>query len=207
MKKTQTPRTSGKKLPSFISRQVGTSQRYFLDLLPNRSQSLAVACGGYEHVRKDYVISRNDFPYFCIEFVCAGKGKVWFGESAAAGQAQESLPIQAGTLFVYGPGMPHRIETDTRRLLRKHYVDFVGRQAGARLRRMGLTAGSVMRVSHPDEISEILNKLEDKDVDLASSIYDYQRLILLNKHIDLLFKKRVKEISLIRKEREKSDKK
>ena len=58
-----------------------------------------------------------------------------------------------------------------------------------------------------DEISEILNKLEDKDVDLASSIYDYQRLILLNKHIDLLFKKRVKEISLIRKEREKSDKK
>ena len=58
-----------------------------------------------------------------------------------------------------------------------------------------------------DEISEILNKLEDKDVDLASSIYDYQRLILLNKHIDLLFKKRVKEISLIRKERERSDKK
>jgi len=157
MKKTQTPRTSGKKLPSFISRQVGTSQRYFLDLLPNRSQSLAVACGGYEHVRKDYVISRNDFPYFCIEFVCAGKGKVWFGESAAAGQAQKSLPIQAGTLFVYGPGMPHRIETDTRQLLRKHYVDFVGRQAGARLRRIGLTAGSVMRVSHPDEIREIFD--------------------------------------------------
>ncbi len=157
MKKTQAPRTSGKKLPSFISRQVGTSQRYFLDLLPNRSQSLAVACGGYEHVRKDYVISRNDFPYFCIEFVCAGKGKVWFGESAGAGQSQESLPIQAGTLFVYGPGMPHRIETDTRQLLRKHYVDFVGRQAGARLRRMGLTAGSVMRVSHPDEIREIFD--------------------------------------------------
>ena len=58
-----------------------------------------------------------------------------------------------------------------------------------------------------DEISEILNKLEDKDVDLASSIYDYQRLILLNKHIDLLFKKRVKEISLISNERKKSDKK
>ena len=27
-----------------------------------------------------------------------------------------------------------------------------------------------------DEISEILNKLEGKDVDLASSINDYQRL-------------------------------
>ena len=55
------------------------------------------------------------------------------------------------------------------------------------------------------EISEILKKLEDKDVDLASSIDDYQRLILLNKHIDLLFKKKIKEISLISKERNKSD--
>ena len=150
-------RSAGKRLPSFVSRQVATSQRYFVDLLPDRSQSLAVACGGYEHARKDYVISRNDFPYFCIEFVCAGKGRVWFGERAADGQPQEALPIHAGMLFTYGPGMPHRIETDSKHLLRKHYVDFVGRQAGSRLRRMGLTAGSVTRVSHPDEVREIFD--------------------------------------------------
>lgn len=157
MGKTPTSRVAEKKLPSFVSRQVATSQRYFVDLLPDRSQALAVACGGYEHVRKDYVISRNDFPYFCIEFVCAGKGKVWFGECADSAEPQEAIPIQAGTLFAYGPGMPHRIETDPRQLLRKHYVDFVGRQAGSRLRRMGLTAGSVMRVSHPDEVREIFD--------------------------------------------------
>ena len=58
-----------------------------------------------------------------------------------------------------------------------------------------------------DEISEILNKLEGKDVDLASSINDYQRLIQLNKYIDLLFKKKVKEISLITQKEKKSDKK
>ena len=58
-----------------------------------------------------------------------------------------------------------------------------------------------------DEISEILNKLEGKDVDLASSINDYQRLIQLNKYIDLLFKKKVKEISLITRKEKKSDKK
>ena len=57
------------------------------------------------------------------------------------------------------------------------------------------------------EINEILNKLEDKDVDLASSIGDYQRLIQLNKHIDLLFKNKVKEISLISQSRKKDDKK
>tara|TARA_B100001093_G_scaffold154368_2_gene147035 strand:+ start:811 stop:1044 length:234 start_codon:yes stop_codon:yes gene_type:complete len=57
------------------------------------------------------------------------------------------------------------------------------------------------------EINEILNKLEGEEVDLASSIDDYQRLIQLNKHIDLLFKKKVKEISTITKEIKKHDKK
>ena len=44
-----------------------------------------------------------------------------------------------------------------------------------------------------DEINDILNKLESKDVDLASSIEDYKRLIQLNNHIDELFKKKVRE--------------
>ena len=58
-----------------------------------------------------------------------------------------------------------------------------------------------------DEINEILIKLESKDADLANSIDDYQRLIQLNKHIDSLFKKKVKEISSTNKEIKKNDKK
>jgi len=58
-----------------------------------------------------------------------------------------------------------------------------------------------------DEINEILNKLEDKGVDLASSIDDYQRLIQLNKYVDFLFKKKIKEISTVTKEIKKNDKK
>jgi exonuclease VII small subunit len=58
-----------------------------------------------------------------------------------------------------------------------------------------------------DEINEILNKLEGKDVDLAGSIGDYQKLIQLNKYIDLLFKRKVKEISFITKNVKKNDKK
>ena len=44
-----------------------------------------------------------------------------------------------------------------------------------------------------DEINDILNKLESKEADLANSIDDYKRLIQLNNHIDLLFKKRLKK--------------
>ena len=58
-----------------------------------------------------------------------------------------------------------------------------------------------------DEIDDILNKLESKDVDLADSIDDYKKLIQLNNHIDVLFKKKVKEISSVTKEIKKNDKK
>tara|TARA_E500000178_G_C16746079_1_gene628246 strand:- start:518 stop:748 length:231 start_codon:yes stop_codon:yes gene_type:complete len=57
-----------------------------------------------------------------------------------------------------------------------------------------------------DEINEILNKLESKDVDLSGSLAEYQRLIMLNKHINFLFKAKVKEISSNKKIK-KNDKK
>ena len=46
-----------------------------------------------------------------------------------------------------------------------------------------------------DEIDKILSKLEKQDANLNESISNYQRLILLNKHIDQLFKKKFKEFS------------
>ena len=58
-----------------------------------------------------------------------------------------------------------------------------------------------------EEINDILNKLENKDTDLANSIDDYRRLIQLNNHIDTLFKKKVKEISSTTKEKKQDDKK
>ena len=58
-----------------------------------------------------------------------------------------------------------------------------------------------------DEINDILNKLESKNADLASSIDDYKRLIQLNNHIDVLFKKKVKEILSTKEKIKKNDKK
>ena len=45
------------------------------------------------------------------------------------------------------------------------------------------------------EIDMILSKLEKQDTNLDESIGDYQRLILLNQHIDQLFKEKFKEIT------------
>ena len=49
-----------------------------------------------------------------------------------------------------------------------------------------------------DEIDVILGKLESQDADLSNSLSDYQRLIQLNKHIEILFKRKSKEISSIK---------
>jgi len=46
-----------------------------------------------------------------------------------------------------------------------------------------------------DEIDAILSKLEKQETNLDYSIEEYKRLILLNKHIDQLFKKKFREIS------------
>jgi exonuclease VII small subunit len=50
-----------------------------------------------------------------------------------------------------------------------------------------------------NEIDKILAKLESRDSNLSNSLSDYQRLMQLNKHIDSLFKKKFKEISLNKK--------
>jgi len=58
-----------------------------------------------------------------------------------------------------------------------------------------------------EEINAILKKLERDDVNLANSIKDYQRLLELNKYVDSMFKKKVKEISSINKNLKQNDKK
>ena len=50
-----------------------------------------------------------------------------------------------------------------------------------------------------DEINQILEKLESEGTNLSDSTNDYARLIALNKRIDLFFKTRNKEISIMGK--------
>ncbi len=44
------------------------------------------------------------------------------------------------------------------------------------------------------EILHILDRLEKNDTDLDASKKDYQRLLMLNNHIDELFKERIKKV-------------
>ena len=45
-----------------------------------------------------------------------------------------------------------------------------------------------------EEINKILQKLENENTNLRETTNDYDRLLKLNKHMDDLFKKRLKDI-------------
>ena len=139
-------------LPLFVSRQVVEARRWFLDLRPVHGRPLTIVCGGEERVRADYRIERADFPYLCIEFVAAGHGAVTLAGRESA--------LASGSVFSYGPGIPHSIRTDPRRRLRKYYVDFVGREAVARLRAARLTPGRHLTVGRPREVRAVFDLLQ-----------------------------------------------
>ena len=49
------------------------------------------------------------------------------------------------------------------------------------------------------EISDILKRLEDTGVDLDNSKKDYERLILLNHHVDSIFREKLNKIQSMKK--------
>ena len=51
-----------------------------------------------------------------------------------------------------------------------------------------------------EEINKILEKIEKGDANLESHASDYDKLLKLNKHMDELFKKKLKEINSLGKE-------
>jgi AraC-like DNA-binding protein len=139
------------RVPEFFSPQVREARRFYLDLVPPPGQPLAVVCGGFEYSTPDYAIDRAGFPYFAIELVARGKGTL-----VLAGQEVLLLP---GTVFAYGPDVPHRITTAAADPLAKYFVNFSGRRAARLLHRHALPPGSSGRVFAPGEIERIFEDL------------------------------------------------
>lgn len=140
-----------KDVPPFISQQVTRAQRFYLDLDPRKAEPLRVVCGGWEEVASDYLIDRSDFPYFSVEVVVAGRGRIELGK--------QQHRLEAGTVFSYGPGWAQRIETDPRERLLKYFVNFVGARGAALARECGLEPGRVVHVASVSEVREAFDQL------------------------------------------------
>jgi AraC-like DNA-binding protein len=137
--------------PTFFSRQVLDARRFHLDLRPNRRLPLVVVSGGWERCAADYEIQRSNFPYLAIELVAAGELTLDMGG--------RSYDLAAGSIFTYGPGIPHRLRSAGRPSLHKYFVDFMGHRAVSLLRRIGLPPGTVQQVPNPIALRELLDAM------------------------------------------------
>ncbi len=137
--------------PDFFSAQVSQARRFYLNLQPPRSTKLAVVCGGVEHCAPDYEIRRATFPFYSLEYVARGEGRLKLGRCGHA--------LRPGVIFAYGPGVPQHITASPQKPLVKYFVDFAGTAAAAWIQNAGLAPGRVSQVYPPNEIQPLFDEL------------------------------------------------
>lgn len=139
------PQSSAAALASaLISPRVTSARHFAIDPMPGEAARLAVVCGGCEHCPPDYAVEREGFELYTLEFVAQGTGSVELRGAAS--------PLTPGTLFAYGPGIPHRIVTDPATPLVKYFVCVVGHEARALLEEVGPQPGEVIFTSSPADV-------------------------------------------------------
>lgn len=145
---------SGNDASAYVSRQVDASRLFFLEVVPDAE--FAVVFGGFERCGADYRIDRSGVPWMVLEFVHGGTGRLTLNGQEHA--------LAAGSCFLYGPGLPHRIESNPDHPLRKYFVGFTGTGAEAFLCRHHLGPGSVARCIKGDPIRWAFESLIERGV-------------------------------------------
>jgi len=137
--------------PVFFSPQVSSARRFYLDLNPAPEVPLVVVSGGCEQCTTDYAIHRSTFAFYSLEFVLRGQGRVKL--------RGRTYDLEPGTLFSYGPGVRHDIESAGRAPLVKYFVDFSGQEAPPLLRTCHLAPGNISRVLVIGEVQTFFDEL------------------------------------------------
>lgn len=138
--------------PSFVSRQTYAAHRYYSNLRPRHGHPLTIVCGGVESMLPEYRVERATFPWYAIEWVIEGRGFL-----KLHGHLQE---LEAGSVFAYGPHIPHCIEYAGPAVMRKYYIDVAGDAARHQLDKAGLLAGHALVASRTDELNDLWRWIE-----------------------------------------------
>jgi AraC-like DNA-binding protein len=133
------------------SPQVVEALPCFLESSIYASRELRIAGAGRERCQSDYLIERDDFPCYTLEFVAGGRGKLILG-----GQSFQLLP---GHLFLYGRRMPLTIRTDPETPMLKYFIEFFGSEPGKLFHSGILSPGEVRRVTEIDLFADLFEQL------------------------------------------------
>ena len=119
---------------------VTKARSFCLDMAPSPESRLCVVMGGVELCDAGYVNTREGFPFLCVELVSTGEGEVVLDG--------KELKLSSGTVFSYGPRVPHDIRHAGHGKMTKFFVAFAGSAADVLLQTIGLSPGSALRVTN-----------------------------------------------------------
>ncbi len=115
---------SGSLPPSRKSDLIATTAEdgvyFFFDEIALDSAGLHVVCGGRERCGESYEVCRSGFPYFGLEFVACGTGRLRLDG--------EEYALHGGHVFLYRPGQPHQIVTSGEEPMIKYFIDLAGQE-------------------------------------------------------------------------------
>ena len=137
--------------PEYFSQQVREARRWFLAWPGTRETGLVTVSVGCERCLPDYVVQRETFDLQALEFVAEGQGRLILGG--------ETLELRPGTLFSYGPGIPHRIENHSRHPMLKYFLDVGGQHAESLFPKAGSPIERRIQVGDLSEMVEMFEAI------------------------------------------------
>jgi AraC-like DNA-binding protein len=121
-------------------RSLGTSDRAFML--------------GYEECAADYIIERNGFPFWTLEFVAGGHG--FYVEKG------HLRSLRHGAVFTYGPGIAQRFWNERERPFRKYFMVRGGREFPRAWGKVGLCPGGIIQLGNSAPIISIFDQMLDE---------------------------------------------
>jgi AraC family transcriptional regulator len=134
-----------------LSQQVSEARYFFLNLAPPKKDPLTLVMGGREHANPDYVVSRDAFPFFVLEYVVSGTGVVQLDD-----RPEE---LRAGVVFAATPSTRCRIETNPNDTLVKYFLCVAGSVVPQRLRQCGVPLGGTRQLAAHAEVTSVLEDM------------------------------------------------
>ncbi len=109
---------------------------------------------GYEECAPDYIIERNDFPFWTLEFVAGGHG--FYQER------NQQRRLRHGAVFTYGPHVAQRFGNERERPFRKYFMVSGGAEFPSVWRDAGLLPGRMVQLGNAVPIVSVFGQMLDE---------------------------------------------
>jgi AraC-like DNA-binding protein len=157
--------------PAFLADHVTQCRYFFSDRAKRSRPRLVLPCGGWERCSASYVVRRQSFRYFALEYVVEGQGYFTSNE--------RTTKLQPGILFGYAPGSAHIISSSAKQPLIKYFLDFSGPRAKSIFQSLPLNDGGTTWIRQPHTIRDLFQQIVDAGQDpsllsekLCTSLFD-----------------------------------